>query len=65
MSDDRSTEDVRAEIAREREQLGTAVGELKQSVGDAKAKLPLVAAGAAGVAVALGAVKRLISRRRR
>ena len=72
----RTAEDVKRDIAAERDALAGAVDDLRAGIGDAtdvagklKAKLPLVAAGAAGagffLAGGVGATMRLIFRRGR
>ena len=72
----RRTEDVRREIAGEREQLASAVEELRKGIGDVtdvsgklRANLPLVAAGALGagffLAGGIGATMRWLARRGR
>ncbi len=68
----RSPEDVRRAIEAEREELATAVADLRGSlgVGDAlREKLPVVAAGAVGLGFFLGggigATMRLLARRSR
>lgn len=68
----RSPDDVRQEIARERDELADAVDDLRAGIGEAaslKGKLPLLAAGAAGAGFVLaggvGATMRLIMRRGR
>lgn len=72
----RTDEDVRRDIAAEREQLAEAVESLRAGMGAAadisgklRSKLPLAAAGAAGVgffvAGGIGATARLIFRRGR
>ena len=72
----RTTADVRGEIAREREQLASAVEDLRKGIGEAtnisgklRGNLPAAAAGAAGVgfflAGGIGATMRLIFRRGR
>jgi hypothetical protein len=68
----RTIEDVRRDIASEREQLADAAETLRESIGHAtnlRAKLPAVAAGALAVgflvAGGLGATARLIFRRGR
>jgi hypothetical protein len=76
MAAQRTQDQVRADIAAEREQLATAVEQLRDSLGEAtdvtgklKAKLPLVAAGAASVGFILaggvGATMRYFARRGR
>jgi hypothetical protein len=73
---ERSTEEVRRDIAREREQLADAVEELREGLGDVtdiqgklRANLPVVAAGALGVgfflAGGIGATMRWLARRGR
>jgi Protein of unknown function (DUF3618) len=71
-SDGRTAEQIRSEIEAEREQLATAVDELREAAdvtAIVRAKLPLVAAGAAGagffLAGGIGATMRLIARRGR
>jgi hypothetical protein len=72
----RTPEEVRREIETEREQLASAVEELREEVGEVtdvtakmRAKLPLVAAGALGAgfvaAGGIGATARLLMRRGR
>jgi hypothetical protein len=72
----RTDEDVRRDIAAERERLAEAVESLRTGMGEAadisgklRSKLPLVAAGAAGagffLAGGIGATARLIFRRGR
>ena len=72
----RSAEQVRREIAAEREQLADAVENLREGFGEVtdvsgkiQANLPAVAAGAAGVgfllAGGIGATMRLLARRSR
>jgi hypothetical protein len=76
MATTRTTDDVRREIAAEREQLAEAVeilrdelGEVTDVAGKLRAKLPVVAAGALGLgfvaAGGIGATMRLIVRRGR
>ena len=69
---ERSPEEVRRDIAREREQLAGAVEELRQGIGEAgnlRGKLPVVAAGALGagfvLAGGIGATMRWLARRGR
>jgi hypothetical protein len=75
-TDNRSMEDVRRDIASEREQLADAVDELRAGLGEAtdvagklRERLPIVAAGALGVgfvvAGGVGATMRLLFRRGR
>jgi uncharacterized protein DUF3618 len=68
----RSPDDVRREIARERDELADAVDDLRAGIGEAaslRGKLPLLAAGAAGAGFVLaggvGATMRLVMRRGR
>ena len=72
----RTTEEVRRDIATEREQLADAVEDLRAGLGEAtdvagklRARLPIVAAGALGagfvVAGGIGATMRLLFRRGR
>ena len=72
----RTPEDVKREIAAEREQLATAVDDLRAGISDAadiggklRSKLPVAAAGALGagffLAGGVGATMRLIFRRGR
>jgi hypothetical protein len=68
----RSTEDVRRQIATEREQLAGAVEDLRAGIGDAanlRGKLPLIAASALGAGFVLaggvGATMRFFARRGR
>jgi hypothetical protein len=76
MAATRTTDDVRRDIAEEREKLADAVEELRDGLGEAtdvagklRAKLPLVAAGALGLgfftAGGIGATARLLMRRGR
>ena len=73
---ERSTDEVRRDIEREREQLAGAVDALRDRIGEAtnvtdklKARLPAVAAGALGagflLAGGIGATMRLLMRRSR
>jgi hypothetical protein len=70
--DQRTPELVQGEIERERNELAAAVNELKASLAIGpilRAKLPVIAAGAAGTgfvfAGGIGAVMRLLARRSR
>jgi shikimate kinase len=76
MAPQRTAEQVRKDIEAERDQLATAVEQLRESIGDAtnvtakvKEKLPLVAGGAASVGFVLaggiGATMRYFARRGR
>jgi hypothetical protein len=71
-ADNRSTEEVRRDIAAERNQLAGAVEELRTGIGEAanlRAKLPLIAASALGAGFVLaggvGATMRFAARRGR
>jgi hypothetical protein len=75
-SNGRTAADVRGDIAREREQLASAVDDLRKGIGEAtdisgklRANLPVAAAGALGVgfflAGGIGATMRLLARRGR
>jgi hypothetical protein len=75
-SNNRSTQEVRRDIATEREQLAGAVEDLRAGLGEAtditgklRARLPIVAAGAVGagflLAGGVGATMRLFFRRGR
>jgi hypothetical protein len=75
-TDTRKPEDVRREIAAEREQLADAVEDLRAGIGEAaniggklRERLPVVAAGALGagfvLAGGIGATMRLLFRRGR
>jgi hypothetical protein len=69
-SNARTTQDVRRDIAREREELAEAVDELRGDLAsDIRSKLPVAAAGAATVGFVLaggiGATMRYIARRGR
>ena len=75
-TDGRTPETIRAEIAAEREQLASAVNQLRDGLGEAtdvsaklRANLPLVAAGALGAGFFLvggvGATMRYFARRSR
>jgi hypothetical protein len=75
-TNNRTIEDVRRDIATERDQLADAVDDLRAGLGEAtdiagkvRARLPIVAAGALGagfvVAGGIGATMRLLLRRGR
>ena len=75
-TESRSPSDIRREIETERDGLARAVDDLRAGIGEAtdvagklRAKLPVVAAGAAGagfvLAGGIGAVMRLLARRGR
>ena len=71
-ADGRSTEDVRRDIATEREQLADAVDDLRAGIGEAanlRGRLPLIAASALGAGFVLaggvGATMRFVARRGR
>jgi hypothetical protein len=57
---DKASEQVRRELASEREQLGSAMDDLRNEVDALKRKLPYVAAGAVAAGVLLGVVRRLL-----
>jgi chaperonin cofactor prefoldin len=58
----RTTEDVKHELESERERLGDAVHTLRSQAGRARRKLPLVAAALAAAGVAVGVVRKRLSR---
>ena len=58
----RSVEEVRQELASEREGLTEAVEELREEGGKLKSRLPLVLGGAAAGLIGLRAAARLIRR---
>jgi len=62
---DKAAEQLRQEIAAEREQLGTAIDDLRTEVDELKRKVPYVAAVVVGAGIALGFVRRRLSRRSR
>ena len=66
--EERTTEGLRHEIEREREQLAVAVDTLRQEAAKLRARLPIAAAGALGagfvLARGIGATKRLLRRGR-
>jgi hypothetical protein len=71
-ADGRSTEDVRRDIAAERNELAGAVDELRAGIGEAanlRGRLPLIAASALGAGFVLaggvGATMRFVARRGR
>ena len=75
-ADGRTPDVVRREIETEREQLASAVDDLRQGIGEVtdigsklRARLPVAAAGAAGIgfflAGGIGATMRLLARRGR
>ena len=57
---DKASEQVRRELASEREQLGSAMDDLRNEVDALKRKLLYVAAGAVAAGVLLGVVRRLL-----
>jgi hypothetical protein len=59
---DKPTDQVRQELAAERERLGSALDDLVAEVDELKRKLPYYAAAAVGAAVVLGVARRLLSR---
>jgi hypothetical protein len=56
-------EEVRRELASEREGLTEAVGDLREQGGRLRSRLPALAGGAVGTAIALRLAKRLLLRR--
>lgn len=62
MSPTSSPDELRKEIAAEREQLGAATRELRAEVDELKRKVPKVAAAVAAAGVTLLVVRRLLSR---
>ena len=62
MSPTSSPDELRKELAAEREQLGAATRELKAEVDELKRKLPKVAAAVAATGVAILVVRRIVSR---
>lgn len=63
MAASRSPDDVKREIAGEREHLGDAIKTLRSQVAAARRRLPVVALGAAGAGLAARTVARRFSRR--
>ena len=67
--EERTAEQLRHEIERERKQLAAAVDTLRQEAAKLRARLPIAAAGALGagfvLARGIGATKRLVFRRGR
>jgi hypothetical protein len=59
---DRDVEDVRRELASEREGLSADVDDLREGSSKLKSKLPLVVGGALASLVGLRALKRLLRR---
>ena len=57
---DKSAEQVRHELASEREQLGSAMDDLRNEVDALKRKLPYMAAAAVAAGILLGVVRRLL-----
>ena len=57
---DKAREQVREELASERERLGSAVDDLRSEVDALKRKLPYMAAAAVAAGVLLGVVRRLL-----
>ena len=55
---DKATEQLRQELAAERERLGTAVDDLRTEVDELKRKLPYVAGAVIGAAVLAELVRR-------
>lgn len=62
MSPTSSPDELRKELAAEREQLGAATRELKAEVDELKRKLPKVAAVVAATGVAILVLRRIVSR---
>lgn len=62
MSPTSSPDELRKELAAEREQLGAATRELKAEVDALKRKLPKVAAAVAATGVAILVLRRIVSR---
>jgi hypothetical protein len=56
---DKATEQLRRELASERERLGSAVDDLRTGVDELKRKLPYMAAAAIAAGILLGVVRRL------
>jgi hypothetical protein len=59
----RSVEEVRRQLASERERLTEAVDDLREEGGRLRSKLPQLAAGALGTVIVLRTAKRLLLRR--
>ena len=57
---DKASEQLRQELASEREHLGSAVDDLRSEVDELKRKLPYMAAAAVAAGVLLGIVRRLL-----
>jgi outer membrane murein-binding lipoprotein Lpp len=57
-----SSDQIRRELAAEREQLGTAVRELHREIDELRRKLPYYAAAAVAAGVAIGIVRKKLSR---
>jgi outer membrane murein-binding lipoprotein Lpp len=57
---DKATEQVKQELASERERLGSAVDDLRSEVDQLKRRLPYMAAAAIAAGVLLGVVRRLL-----
>jgi len=55
---DKGSEQLRQEIAAERERLGTAIDDLKAEVDELKRKLPYAAAAVVGTVVVVSLVRR-------
>jgi len=55
---DKAAEQLRQEIAAEREQLGASIDDLKAEVDELKRKLPYAAAAVVGAVVVVGLVRR-------
>jgi hypothetical protein len=59
---DKAADQLRREIASERERLGTAVGDLRAGVDDLKRKLPLAAGATLAAGIVAGVLRRRFSR---
>jgi len=59
---DKAAEQMRRELASEREGLATAIDDLRNEVDELKRKLPYVAAAVIGTGILLGVVRRRLSR---
>jgi hypothetical protein len=57
---DKAKEQLRRELASERERLGSAVDDLRGEVDELKRRLPYMAAAAIAAGVLLGVVRRLL-----
>ena len=57
---DKATEELRRELASEREGLGSALDDLRSEVDELKRRLPYMAAAAVAAGILLGVVRRLL-----